>query len=292
MRSMQRLIHGGGVVAMLFAGACRPTPIVTTSVPSTPPVPVLPNINGPWEIDIGQLVAYKIAVDVVVMARYTDSLSVFRPTYDTSSTVAMIGWSNRTVTGWNGQLRSFATGRRSGPLVPVAGVRFPVTLTFSARTLDGPWVRTAPREADCSVESAIATIGRDVVIPVPTRLRHETTWHDSSTVTTCRDSIPVEVTSVRRYRVVEAVAVGGDVQLRIERTTSTRLRGSGRQFGEPVTITGFGSGTMRFTLARADGFIVTGEGEQTLDLRLEGRRRTQEVRQTARVTVQRADERF
>jgi len=102
----------------------------------------------------------------------------------------------------------------------------------------------------------------------------------------------VEVTSVRRYRVVEAVAVGGDVQLRIERTTSTRLRGSGRQFGEPVTITGFGSGTMRFTLARADGFIVTGEGEQTLDLRLEGRRRTQEVRQTARVTVQRADERF
>jgi len=289
---MQRLIRGGGVVAMVFGGGCRPTSIIATSVPSTPPAPVSPNLNGPWEMDIGKSVAYKITVDAAIVARYTDSLSVLRPTYDTSSTVAVVAWSNRTATGWSGQLTSFATGRRSGPLVPVAGVRFPVTLTFSARAPDGPWVRTAPREAACSVESAIATIGRDVVIPVPTRLRREATWHDSSTVTTCRDSIPLEVTSVRRYRVVETVAVGGDVQLRIERAMTTRLQGTGWQLGEPVTITGLGSGTMRFTLARSDGFIVTGEGEQTLDLRLQGRRRTQEVRQTTRVTVQRADERL
>ncbi|MFM8567477.1 MAG: hypothetical protein ACKOCV_07320, partial [Gemmatimonadota bacterium] len=143
---MQLVIRGGVVSAMLFAGACRPTPIVTTSAPSTPPAPVSPNLNGPWEMDIGQSVAYKIAVDVSIVARYTDSSIVSRPTYDTSSTVAMIAWSNRTATGWDGQLRSFATGIRSGPLVPVAGVRFPVTLTFSARAPDGPWVRTAPRE--------------------------------------------------------------------------------------------------------------------------------------------------
>ena len=288
MRRVQMLVRSGAVVAILLVGACRPTPVVVTPPPSTPPVPTAPDLNGPWDVVSGESVSYKIVVDAFIMSRYTDSSSVIRPTYDSTSTVATISWSNRAATRWNGQLTSFATGPRVGPVVPVGGVRFPVTLTYSARTPDGPWVRTAPSESACSVESVVAGIGRDVLIPVPTRVRRDAVWQDSSTVTICRDSIPLEVTSLRRYRVVEAVAVGGEVHLRIERTTTTRLRGTGRQLGEPVTITGSGSGTMRFTLARTDGFIVTGEGEQTLDLRLEGRRRTQEVRQTTRINVQRA----
>ena len=134
----------------------------------------------------------------------------------------------------------------------------------------------------------MAAVAREVVLPVPARLRRDATWHDSSTVMTCRDSIPLEVTSVRRYRVLDAVAIDDDVQLRIERVTTTRLQGTGRQLGKPVTITGTGRGTMQFTLARRDGFIVTGEGEQSLDLRLEGRRRTQVVGQRTRLSVRRA----
>ena len=288
MRRVQLLVRGGVMVVTLLVGACRPTAVVVTPQPSTPSVPTAPDLNGPWNVVSGQSVSYNIVVDASMVARYTDSLSAIRPTYDSSSTVTTLSWSNRTATRWNGELTSFATGPRVGPLVPVAGVRFPVTLTYSARTPDGPWVRTAPSESGCSVESVVAGIARDVLTPVPSRVRRDAVWQDSSTVTVCRDSIPLEVTSLRRYRVVEAVAVGDDVHLRIERTTTTRLRGTGRQLGEPVTITGSGTGTMRFTLARTDGFIVMGEGEQTLDLRLQGRRRTQEVRQTTRINVQRA----
>lgn len=275
------------VAALLITGACRPIAVVVTPPPSPPTAPIAPNISGPWNITSGQLMSYKLYVDVVVMARYIDSLSNIRPVFDSSSSEAEITWSNRTSTRWNGQLTSFSSGPSAGRNAPMNGVQYPVALTFSARTPEGPWVRTAPGESDCSVESAIAAIGREVVIPVPARIRRDAIWHDSSSITACRDSIPLEVTSVRRYRVLEAVAVGNDVQLLIERTTTTSLRGIGRQLGEPITITGRGSGTMRFTLARADGFIVTGEGEQTLDLRLEGRRRTQEVRQTTRLRVRR-----
>jgi hypothetical protein len=170
----------------------------------------------------------------------------------------------------------------------MGGPTLPIPLRFSSRSVEGPWIRTTPDEATCSAASAMASVAREVVLPVPARVRRDATWHDSSTVMTCRDSIPLEVTSVRRYRVLEVVAVDDDVQLRIERVTTTRMRGTGRQMGEPVTITGTGRGTMRFTLARRDGFIVTGEGEQSLDLRLQGRRRTQVVGQRTRLTVRRS----
>ena len=290
-RTVYVLVRGGSMMASLLIGACRPTPVVPAPQPASPSAPSSPNLSGPWDISFGQSVSYKVVINAALMSRYIDSVLPSKPLVDSSSNVATISWSNPTATRWNGQLTSFGTSVRTDPVVAVGDVRFPIPLTFSARTPVGPWVRTAPSESACSVESAVAAIGREVVIPVPAQLRRDSSWHDSSTVTACRDSIPLEVTSVRRYRVVEAVAVGDAVQLRIERITTTRIHGTGRQLGEPVTITGSGSGMMRFTLARTDGFIVTGEGEQTLALRLEGRRRTQEVRQTTRLNVQRLPER-
>ena len=281
-----------GVGALSFG--CRP--IQAPAIPAaTTPSPVVPNTTGPWDIDLRHEVYYKIYIDAFIVSRYVDSLPIFKPVVDSVSTMATVRWTDRSGSIWNGQLVGFettiggrktvlATGTTGGP---VGGPTLPIPLRFSSRSVEGPWIRTAPEEATCSAASAMAAVAREVVLPVPARLRRDAIWQDSSTIMTCRDSIPLEVTSVRRYRVLEAVAVDDDVQLRIERVTTTRMRGTGRQLGEPVTITGTGRGTMRFTLARRDGFIVTGEGEQQLELRLEGRRRTQEVRQTTQITVRR-----
>lgn len=283
----QLLVWGVGSLAI----GCGPVNIPATPA-ATPPPPVIANTTGPWDMDLSREVSYEISVDAFIVSRYIDSLLTYKPVVDSVSNRATVQWTDRSGSTWTGQLLGFATTIRGQEMVPpggpTRGPTLPIPLRFSSRSAEGPWIRTAPEEAICSAASAMAAVAREVVLPVPARLRRDATWHDSSTVMTCRDSIPLEVTSVRRYRVLEAIAVDDDVQLRIERVTTTRLRGTGRQLGEPVTITGAGRGTMRFTLARRDGFIVTGEGEQSLDLRLEGRRRTQVVGQRTRLSVRRA----
>lgn len=279
------------LITLIFSSIIAPS--MASAAPSAPDTshhrPVF-QIRGK-EQERSDTMSYKIDVDVLIMSRYLDSLQVVGESKDSVSNRVFLRLTNRSATSWSGQVDSY--DRIAGPsreIVSSVPGNFPIPVSFSLASPGESWTRTTPAEGSCSVDAAIAAVAREVVFTAPRRLDIGVTWQDSSVVPTCRDSIPLEVISVRRYRVVQSGVSADPNLVAVERTTTTRLRGTGRQFGESVTITGRGSGTMRFTLARTDGSIVTGEGEQTLDLQLDGRRRTQEVRQTTQITVQRFDQ--
>ena len=113
-------------------------------------------------------------------------------------------------------------------------------------------------------------------------------WDSTSRTTVCRDSIPLTLTSTRRYVVEDARVQDGRVVVVLRRRSTTTLSGTGSQFGEPVTITGEGQGELLFGLRLDDGQMTDGNGVSTLTLSLTGRRKSQVVTQNARLEIRRA----
>lgn len=166
-----------------------------------------------------------------------------------------------------------------------AGLSLP--FSFAAEHVPGamPRLRT-PEGASCRELSAQAIQGwREAWLPLPAALRPGQSWRDSSQYTVCRDGIPLAVDVVREFVVEGAVERGGELLVVVQRRTRTLLRGEGLQFGEPLLLRGEGEGEMRLELSRDGGQIVGGEGRSVLHVRLEGRRRQQQLLQTSRITI-------
>jgi len=116
-------------------------------------------------------------------------------------------------------------------------------------------------------------------------LRTGQEWSDSAAYVVCRDSIPLQTTVTRRFRVTGAMTRDGAVMVTIERRTGTTITGDGLQFGEPVHIEGAGTGALMLEVALDGGRVVFGSGESELRLTLTGRRRTQELTQRSRIAI-------
>lgn len=138
----------------------------------------------------------------------------------------------------------------------------------------------------CTAANIAAAQGwQESWLGLPNTLAPGTTWRDSTSYTVLRDSIPLAVTSVREFTVREAVLREGAVVVMIDRRSTQRLAGEGRQFGEAVRITGSGEGVMRLEVALANGAVLRGDGTALLTLQLVGRRRTQELLQESHLTI-------
>ncbi len=147
-------------------------------------------------------------------------------------------------------------------------------------------VLCASSAAECSAAQLAAAQGwQESWIGAPASLEPGATWRDSTQSLVVRDSIPLAVTNVREFTVREALVRDGAVVLVIDRRTTQRLAGEGRQFGEPVQITGQGEGVMRLEVAVGTGAVLRGDGTSVLTLRLVGRRRTQDLTQESHITI-------
>ncbi len=142
-----------------------------------------------------------------------------------------------------------------------------------------------PADGECSVAGAAAQSLRELWVVPPALLTAGLTWADSSRFVVCRDSIPLAVASYREYRVLGAERRGSAVVVLVERRSRSRLEGEGLQFGERIVLTGEGSGVARIALSLAGGWILEGQGEGELSLRLTGRHRTQELHQLTRLAI-------
>jgi hypothetical protein len=71
----------------------------------------------------------------------------------------------------------------------------------------------------------------------------------------------------------------------VQRTSRTRLEGSGRQYGEEVRLQGEGEAELQLTIALDGGVIVVGEGFSELRMLLTGRRRLQRLVQESAVMI-------
>ena len=122
---------------------------------------------------------------------------------------------------------------------------------------------------------------------MPGSLRVGTIWGDSGSYVTCRDGVRMRASVRRTFRVAAATERNGRASLAIVRLSRTLLEGEGAQAGEPVSITGSGSGELSYLLDAGVGEIVSALGTSTLELTLRSKLRTQLVRQSGEIRIAR-----
>ena len=272
-----------GVIStsLLWAVGCAPRGGVVPPTPS-PRVdpPVVNPLAEPWQVEQKNVkVSQVFRVDAVLVSRIDTKTEV-----DTVVSQADVTWESTANGRWVGAVDRFVVGRDS-VAVP-AGISFPVPVTLTRPRREGEVPRfVVPAEGSCAPTAAITQVLREGIIAVPRTLRRDQTWSDSSQATICRDSIPLVVTTVRQHRVVGAEWRDGAVVVLIDRESRVRMRGEGRQLGEPVQLVAEGGGTIRLAVRADDGVLDSADGSTELVMRFTGRRRSQELRQRSRVRI-------
>lgn len=116
------------------------------------------------------------------------------------------------------------------------------------------------------------------LVRLPVSISQGQTWTDSATVATCSGSIPVELTTVRAYRVLGEA--GGVVTL--ERSDRMVATGQGAQGQHRITLEAQGTGISRLNVDRLTGELSDASGEFRSEVTVGSSGRLQRFRQTVR----------
>jgi len=116
-------------------------------------------------------------------------------------------------------------------------------------------------------------------------VRLGSTWEDSTTYAICRDGIPIRAAVRHTFRVTDALTREARTELLVRRSSRTMLDGQGRQAGEPVSVSGSGSGELTYSVDPRSGAILSAQGTATLELTLRSRFRTQAVKQSGEIRI-------
>lgn len=283
---MTRLLRAFAILLPLVLAACPPPAAPQREGPARPPRPEVAPLAEPWIVGApsGET---RHRIDVIAELRSrVDTLERVDSSF--SSVEAA---SSRIVSGGTFRLSGLLTGFRAGSTDSTATVPDGMVLPqpFSAElAAPGSQPRlTQPREEECSLPAIAAQSLRELWVATPPRLTTGLFWSDSARFTLCRDSIPLAVVATRRYRVVGAELRDTAVVVLLERDSRTTFRGEGMQFGERIIIEGEGRALTRLSISLAGGVVIDGEGEGEVTLRMQGRRRSQELRQLTRTTIRR-----
>jgi len=267
------------------ASGCAPSvgaPVGGAS-PAPIPAPVAENpLLEPWNITRKDAkVSHLFRVDAVLVSRIDAKIET-----DTVTSQASVTWESTRDGQWVGAVTDYLIGTDS--VRRPSGISFPVPVVLTRPSQPTQVARfVVPAEASCAPAAALTQVLREGIVVTPRALRRDQTWRDSSMTTVCRDSIPLAVTTVRRYRVVGAELRDGQVVVLVDRVSTVAMRGEGRQLGEPVQLVADGTGAMRYAIGLGDGILVDAVGTNDLVLRLAGRRRSQELRQRSTVRIAR-----
>lgn len=234
----------------------------------------------PWNVERKYAkVSHIFRVDAVLVSRIESTSET-----DTVSAQASVTWEPTRDGQWVGAITDYLVG--SDSIRRPAGLSFPVAVVLTRPSQPGQVPRfVVPADGSCAPVAAIAQVLREGIVTTPRTLRRDQTWSDSSVTTVCRDSIPLTVTTVRRYKVVGAELRDGEVVVLVDRVSTVAMRGEGRQLGAPVQLVADGTGAMRLAITLDDGILASAEGTNDLVLRLTGRRRSQELRQRSTVRI-------
>lgn len=273
------------MLALTAAACAAPGPARREPAPEAPAAPEADPLVGPWTLrPAGGERTYAITLDGTLTSRIDTVERV-----DTLRAHVRAALSRATSDGavrLAGLLIEYATS--TGDSVPFAsptGLRLPLPISAPLSAAGGqPEWRVATGEA-CSPASAALQPLRDLWVGAPARLAVEQSWQDSTSYTICRDSIPLEVRSIRRFTVLGAERWNDEVVLRLARTTQTRVVGDGTQFGERLSIAAEGTSSLRLLVSLAGGEVLRGDGDAELTMTMTGRRRVQELRQQTRISI-------
>jgi hypothetical protein len=275
------------IAAALLVSACRssiPEQPIGRAVPAPVVVAAAPADGGPWlyrpatqrrSATLDQQATIEIRQDTLTR---TDTVSLH---VDVAYT--MFARTNR-VTGAISAYRVHA-GIAAPGTPPGLGVPFPFAGDFPSRTRQLELTQPASQTACASPAFGAAQSLRDLWFQPPDTLRIGTIWSDSSTYIFCRDGIPLRTTSQREFRVTAFADDGERLVLTIVRRAHGTLRGDGAPAGAPLMISGTTTGDLTYQLAPATGELLSASGTSLLEFTLTSKLRTQQVRQSSRLTV-------
>ena len=256
-----------------------------------PPVPATPtphsalNTAGPWALAVAPSQKVTIATRAVVTITGD---TVTRVDTVQATLGASFVWASAAHRRVDGLLADYRVSVGGTPPAAPAGLQvnkpFSATRTPTSTALSF----TLPAESSACTEPALSALQGmyDAWIPLPDTLVIGREWADTVHTLSCRDRIPLRGVVVRRFRVQRAeVEAGTRVVVTIDRTSRGRISGAGDQFGEPVSLEGESSGTLRYIIDPALGRPLRASGTSSLKLALKSRLRNQAVRQESALTL-------
>lgn len=243
------------------------------------------NTVGPWVLTAAP--SQKVTIDtraVVTIASDT----VTRMDTVQATLAASFVWASAARRRVDGLLADYRVSVAGAP--PAAPPGLQVNRPFSATrsAANTALLFTLPAENSACTDPTLSALQglHDAWIPLPDTLVIGREWADTVQTLSCRDRIPLRAVVLRRFRVQRAeVEDGTRVLVVIERTSRGRMSGAGEQFGEPVSLDGESSGTLRYIVDPALGRPVRASGTTLLKLALKSKLRNQAVRQESVLTL-------
>jgi hypothetical protein len=158
-------------------------------------------------------------------------------------------------------------------------VSFSGTLRNGGFTIDSIRNEPLPTVLTCnsSALSRLSAVRRTLFVPPPGISRNQV-WTDSSTVPACSGTIPVQVTSVRTYRVIGE----SDGKVVVDRQDRIVASGEGAQGQHRVTIQSRGSGSSRLLIDPMTGALTSATGISQLEVAVGASGRVQRFVQVVR----------
>ena len=162
-------------------------------------------------------------------------------------------------------------------------------LPFSGRILSGGLVldslagRVVGTVADCENAglNQMAVVQRNLPV-VPFVLRTGMSWTDSSTVAACTGTVPVQLTTVRNYRVLGEARNSGSPAIVLDRTDRITATGEGTQGQHRIGVQAAGTGSARIFLEPGTGLLKLNEGEYRTEVVVRSSGRLQRFVQVAK----------
>lgn len=272
----------GAVLSACTSGPGRRVP-PTIATPTA--IGARHNTTGPWVLAAAP--SQKVTIDTRALVTIASD-TVTRVDTVQATLGASFVWASAARRRVDGLLTDYRV--RVGGAPPTAPAGLQMNKPFSAvRTAAGAGLSfTLPAESSACTDPTLSALQGmyDAWIPLPDTLVIGREWADTVQTLSCRDRIPLRGVVVRRFRVQRAeVEAGTRVVVTIDRTSRGRISGAGDQFGEPVSLEGESSGTLRYIVDPTLGRPVRASGTTSLKLSLKSRLRNQAVRQESALTL-------
>lgn len=273
--------------ATLVVAGCVPA-IIRRPTSPTPAVPTPHsafNTAGPWVI--AAAASQKVTIDTRAVVTITSD-TVTRVDTVQASLGASFVWASAAHRRVDGLLADYRVSVAGAPPAAPAGLQVNKPFSAARSTASTPLSFTLPAESSACTNPALSALQgmHDAWINLPDTLVIGREWTDTVHTLSCRDRIPLRGVVVRRFRVQRAEVEGGArVVVMIDRTSRGRMSGAGDQFGEPVSLEGESSGTLRYVVDPARGRPVRASGTSSLKLSLKSKLRNQAVRQESALTL-------
>ena len=280
-----------GIIAVFILAACSrssagPAPLPEPGAQTPTQTAEIPTGSRSWSF-VHDSNPHRYSITASTLLELAGDSGVSKETFETSTdfTIAISGEATPVkVSGLVENLKLSGNGRMSQESnQPFQPFSFSGRIENGALALDsaGGSAFQTVTACDNAGLNAVTALNRSI-ISLPRAIAAGMTWTDSSTVSGCSGSIPVQLTAIRSYRILGETKDGGPGMIAIDRTDRVRATGEGSQGQHRVLLQANGSGSARILVDRSSGILSGIEGEQKTDVIVTTSGRTQHFVQTVR----------